>query len=165
MAGSTRLLPIRIIRRHGRRCGLSNPTHFPRSGSKRPLRILAVTNYYETGSWLSIYLEELGHTVSIAATMAEGTAFLAHAGHDVLIADTRLPDGDGWQLLSNRPRSSPLYAIALSGSDWKGERTNSQAAGFHRHLVRPLRLDEVGAALQEAALEIEMAEQAMTHAA
>ena len=138
--------------------GLSNaPNSFP-CEQMRPLRVLVIANYHETGSWLSLYLEELGHTVTLATTMAEGLGLLERERQDVLISDARLPDGDGWQLLSSIQQPTPLYAVSLSGSDWNGERANSKAAGFRRHLVRPFRLTEVHAALLEATAEIEVAE-------
>ena len=122
----------------------------------RPLRVLTVSNYHETGSWLSLYLEELGHTVTQAATMAEGLALLEKSCQDVLISDVRLPDGDGCRLLGSVPQLKLPYAVSLSGSDWNGERAKSLAAGFRQHLIKPVRLAEVHAALQEAASQIGM---------
>ena len=125
----------------------------------RPLRILTVASYYETGSWLSLYLEELGHTVTLAATMAEGLSLLETDRQDVLISDLRLPDGDGWRLLNSISQPKPPYAISLSVSDWNDERAKSKTAGFRQHLVKPLRLNEVHTALQAAASEIQVTEQ------
>ena len=115
-----------------------------------PLRIFVVENHADTLKWLSFYLEDGGHTILAAKTMAEALDSLPKANADVLISDIGLPDGDGWELLEGLHQDRPPYAIAISGAGMMKDRARSEAAGFQRHLVKPLDLEELEEALEEA---------------
>ena len=110
-------------------------------------------NHVDTLLSFSLYLQSLGHTVTLAKTMAEAYAWWPLAAYDMLICDLRLPDGDGWELLERGLLPFPLYAIAISGLGSVDDRARSRAAGFRHHLLKPLNLDELDAALEEAAQE------------
>jgi two-component system CheB/CheR fusion protein len=120
----------------------------------RSLRIFIVENHADTLKWLSRYLQEMGHTVFSAKTMAEAVEALPLAKCDVLISDIGLPDGDGWELLRRVSGTHPLYAVAMSGFGMNADRAKSKAAGYRHHLLKPFVPDELDAALAEAAQEV-----------
>lgn len=117
----------------------------------RPLRILLVENHEDTLRWLTLYLEELGHTVVTARTLAEAHAALATSQCEVLLSDIGLPDGTGWELLEHARPSRPLFAIAMSGFGMNADNGRSRAAGYRHHLVKPFKLAELDRLLHEAA--------------
>jgi two-component system CheB/CheR fusion protein len=124
----------------------------------RPLRIFVVENHPDTLTWLSRYLEGMGHEVQSARTVAEALAAIPKSGCEVLISDIGLPDGNGWELLRGLCPDShlcPIYAIAMSGFGMNSDRATSKAAGYRHHLLKPFDPDELDAALEEAAREVE----------
>ena len=119
----------------------------------RPLSIFVVENHADTLKYLCMYLEQLGHHVSVARSMAEALAALPGSDCDVLISDIGLPDGDGWQLLRQVALPNPPYAIAMSGYGMNADRLRSKEAGYRHHILKPFEPDELEAMLEEAARE------------
>jgi CheY-like chemotaxis protein len=119
------------------------------------LRIVVVENHGDTLKYLTLYLEQLGHTVASATSMEAALTALPGADCDVLISDIGLSDGDGWELLqrahSQLPR--PLYAIAMSGFGMNADHARSKAAGFRHHILKPFDPDDLDAMLEEARRE------------
>lgn len=119
----------------------------------RPLRIFLVENHADTLKWLTLYLQQLGHTVSSARSMEEALTALPEASCEVLISDIGLPDGDGWQLLKSLrdyAKAPPRYAIAMSGYGMNADRSKSKAAGYSQHILKPFKAAELQAMLAEA---------------
>lgn len=125
------------------------------SSSREPLHVHVVENHPDTLKYLRIYLEALGHTVSVASTMAEALATIPGARADVLIADIGLPDGDGWELLRRLKGQGdpPGYAIAMSGFGLSEDRQKSHAAGYRHHLRKPFDPEILDRLLEEAIRE------------
>ena len=124
----------------------------------RPLRIFLVENHTDTLKWLTLYLQQMGHTVSSARSMEEALSAMPEAACEVLISDIGLPDGDGWTLLEKlRQRSATLpgYAIAMSGYGMNADRSKSKAAGYSQHILKPFKASELQAMLAEAARELD----------
>ena len=117
------------------------------------LRIFVIENHPDTLEYMQMYLEMLGHTVQSADSMTKGLAALPEADCDVLISDIGLPDGDGWMLMRHLQLPRPIYAIAMSGFGMGADQLRSQEAGFRHHLLKPIKPEELDAALEEAARE------------
>jgi len=117
----------------------------------RPLRIFVVENHADTLKYLTMYLEQMGHTVESAKTMEEALEALPKADCEVLISDIGLPDGDGWELLERVQLPHPIYAIAMSGFGMNADHAKSKAVGYRHHLLKPMNPDELDAMLEEAA--------------
>ncbi len=124
------------------------------SSGSQPLRIFVVENHPDTLESLQIYLEEMGHTVESAGTVADALAALPGANCDVLISDIGLPDGTGWDLLQRLQFRRPIYTIAMSGFGMNADHARSRAAGFRRHLLKPFPLTELDVLLEEAVREL-----------
>jgi two-component system CheB/CheR fusion protein len=112
-----------------------------------------VENHADTLKYLRLYLEQLGHEVRSARSMAEALETLPDADCDVLISDIGLPDGDGWELLQRTNFSHPVYAIAMSGFGMNADRVKSMAAGFRHHVLKPFVPEDLDTMLEEAARE------------
>jgi CheY-like chemotaxis protein len=120
------------------------------------LRIFIVEDHSDSLSALETYLSECGHVVRHARTLADTEERLSQNSCDVLLSDIGLPDGDGWELLDRLRKAGtlPKYAIAMSGFGMFSERRKSTAAGYRRHLIKPLNPDDLDAALAEAQGEL-----------
>jgi CheY-like chemotaxis protein len=119
----------------------------------RPLRIFVVENHIDTLKWLTLYLQQMGHTVTSARTMSEALAVLPKASCEVLISDIGLPDGDGWELLQRvreGGRGLPGYSIAMSGYGMNSDRSKSKATGYSQHILKPFKAAELQRMLGEA---------------
>jgi CheY-like chemotaxis protein len=119
-----------------------------------PLRIFVVENHPDTLKYLTIYLEQMGHTVDSARTMREALEKLPSAEFQVLISDIGLPDGDGWELLQRSRLARTVYAIAMSGFGMNADFLRSKAAGYRHHMLKPFDPAELDAMLEEAGAEI-----------
>jgi two-component system CheB/CheR fusion protein len=133
------------------------------------LRVFVVENHADTREFLTLMLQDLGHTVKVADTMARALRDVPASDCDVLISDIGLPDGDGWQLLARLDLPKPIYAIAMSGFGMTSDRLRSKAVGYRHHLVKPMGLEQLDAILKDAAAELEKSERrepvALQHAA
>jgi CheY-like chemotaxis protein len=116
------------------------------------LRILLVENHEDTLTYLTRYLQQVGHEVCAVNDMASALDAVSSSRFDVMISDIGLPDGDGWQLIS-QIKVKP-FGIAMSGFGASSDREKSHAAGYKHHLTKPFLPDDLDALLEEAAAQI-----------
>ena len=124
---------------------------FPQPGAKRPMRIFIVENHDDTRFLLGLLLEQLGHTVFSAPSLAEALVALPPTHCDVLISDIGLPDGNGWELMTRLGDDRPPYAIAMSGFGMSSDRQRSLRVGYRHHLLKPVEPNQLEDLLDEAA--------------
>ena len=125
----------------------------PAPGAGRPMRIFVVENHEDTRFLLCLLLEQLGHTVFSAPSLAEALAAMPAARCDVLISDIGLPDGNGWDLMTRLGDDRPPYAIAMSGFGMSSDRQRSLNVGYRHHLLKPVEPNQLERLLDEAADE------------
>ena len=125
----------------------------PAPGARRPMRIFIVENHDDTRFLLGLLLEQLGHTVASAATLAEALEAIPKSSCDVLISDIGLPDGNGWELMTQLGDARPPYAIAMSGFGMSSDRQRSLGVGYRHHLLKPVEPNQLEGLLDEAADE------------
>ena len=125
----------------------------PRPGAKRPLRIFVVENHEDTRFLLCLLLEQLGHTLFSAPSLAAALEAVPAARCDVLISDIGLPDGNGWELMARLGDDRPPYAIAMSGFGMSSDRQRSLGVGYRHHLLKPVEPNQLERLLDEAADE------------
>jgi CheY-like chemotaxis protein len=121
---------------------------------EKRLRILVVENHPDTVKWLQLLLEDMGHAVGTAGSVAEARTALQQESWEVLISDIGLPDGTGWELLETSKLRQPTYSIAMSGFGMNADTARSLAAGFRHHLLKPFKSLELENALSLASREI-----------
>jgi two-component system, OmpR family, response regulator len=94
-------------------------------------------------------LEADGLSVDMIADGAEGDAFLATAGADVVILDLTLPGLDGLEVLRRlRARGSSVPVLILTALGKTSERVAGLRAGADDYLVKPFAMEELVARVQ-----------------
>jgi CheY-like chemotaxis protein len=127
----------------------STPTFAPIGTSieQRPLRILLVEDHADTAAVLSRLLRRMGHDVINAANVDTALRLaekeIQTAGIDLVISDLGLPDGSGLDLMRQLSTKYDLRGIALSGFGMDSDLEQSTAAGFTRHLIKPIDINLV----------------------
>jgi DNA-binding response OmpR family regulator len=109
-------------------------------------RILLVEDDEDVGEVLAIALESAGYHVDVATTAAESWARLAVQGYALVIADWRLPDGDGSVIADG---AADLGAKTFIMSGYLPELPSDLREG-HRCMTKPIRIDAFLAAVQGA---------------
>jgi CheY-like chemotaxis protein len=66
---------------------------------------------------------------------------------DLLISDIALSDGSGIDLMMQLHRICGIPGIAMSGFGMRGDIERSLQAGFVEHLVKPVKLEKLEAAI------------------
>ena len=121
-------------------------THPKPRAAPRSRRVLAVDDNDDALQMLAEILRAAGHEVR---PVNDGPAALEVAKEfrpQVAILDIGLPAMDGYELatrLRAQMGSETPRLIALSGYGQEADRAQSAAAGFARHLVKPLELAEL----------------------
>jgi two-component system KDP operon response regulator KdpE len=87
-----------------------------------------------------VLLEETGHRVTTAASVADAVAAALADAPDVLLLDLTLPDGEGLQILDRLRAASrlPRVAVALTGHDDEAIALRCAAAGCREVLLKPV---------------------------
>ena len=112
-----------------------------------PQRVLLVDDNADGADTLGHLLRAYGHTVEVYHDPASALAALDRFSPTVALLDIGLPVLDGYQLAARiraHPGGQGCRLVALSGYGQAADHARSQAAGFERHLVKPV--DPVDAA-------------------
>jgi DNA-binding NtrC family response regulator len=90
------------------------------------------------------YLERFGHTVSTAATVAEGKALAETQKPEALVLDYRLPDGTGLEFIEHIRASDPaVHIILITGHGTIELAVDAMKAGANDLLTKPVSLLEL----------------------
>ncbi len=106
-------------------------------------------------------LEHWGYTVYIADSVQSALDIAGASRLDLLISDLELPDGSGLDLLRQLQAMSPIPGIVHSGYGMEEDVVRSRAAGFYEHLVKPVALPKLRAAIQRLDVAAGAARQAV----
>ncbi|HSU81644.1 MAG TPA: response regulator, partial [Thermoanaerobaculia bacterium] len=125
----------------------------PPAAEAPPLHILLVEDHADTAEAMADLLREMGHQVTVAGSVAGGLeAAASQAGRlDLVLSDLGLPDGTGLDLMAELHGRYGVKGIALSGYGMEEDVRKSLEAGFDRHLTKPVNLQALQTAIQDAA--------------
>ena len=140
--GSTFILTMKTVSPPPRIVKLTSPV--PES---RPLRILLVDDHLDTCTALERLLVRRGHLVAAAHNVRSAMEAAACNSFDLLISDIALPDGTGTELMTYLHAIARIPGIAISGFGMNGDIEKSIDAGFAEHLVKPVKMENLEAAI------------------
>jgi PAS domain S-box-containing protein len=117
------------------------------SGSGRS--VLVVDDNVDAAELLGDLLRASGYAVTIAHDGPEALAVAARTRPEVALIDIGLPVMDGYELARKlRDLLGDARLIAVTGYGQQRDRDRSRAAGFDAHLVKPVPLEALHAALE-----------------
>lgn len=131
----------------------------PLPGARPPpqdkaVRVMIVDDNLDALDTLGMLLSMHGFDVATAGTPEEAIQKSAEFEADAYVLDIGLPGMDGYQLAAElrRCRAGSCTAaqfIALTGYGQAGDKALALAAGFHRHLTKPVDIDVLLQALRD----------------
>jgi CheY-like chemotaxis protein len=114
----------------------------PALEAKKNVHVLVVEDNQDSASSLRKLLELCGYSVTIAHTCGEGLEAAENAPPDVVLCDIGLPDCDGYEFataLLKNPGTARTRLIAVTAYGSEQDKERSRKAGFHLHLVKPVK--------------------------
>ncbi|MBD2094303.1 PAS domain-containing protein [Trichocoleus sp. FACHB-591] len=107
------------------------------------IQVLVVDDELDSREFAAFVLEEAGASVLTAATAHEALALLIRAQPDVLLSDIGMPNMDGYMLMQQVRALPPeqggqVPAIALTAYAGEIDQQQALAAGFQRHMAKPV---------------------------
>jgi len=110
------------------------------------LRVLVVDDNVDSAELLAESVRLMGHVPRVAHDGPAGLRIGAEFRPDVALLDIGLPVMDGYELarhLRALPGLESIRLIAITGYSQEADRRQSVAAGFERHLVKPIQLEQL----------------------
>jgi CheY-like chemotaxis protein len=105
------------------------------------MRIVVIEDHEDTADLMHEILAEAGHVVRVANNGEDGVVAARTLVAEVVLCDVGLPDIDGYEV-ARRLRADGTTAharlVALTGFDGADEADRARAAGFDRHVVKPI---------------------------
>lgn len=115
------------------------------------LHILLVEDHEPTRLALTQLLLHRRYKVTTAGSLAKARSLMEkHDDFHLLISDIGLPDGSGYDLMSEFQKKFAAGGIALTGYGREQDVARSEASGFTAHLTKPVRIELLEKALAVA---------------
>ena len=112
--------------------------------------MLVVDDNEDAAGLLAMALRDAGYRVEVAFDGAQALELLGGFAPQLAVLDIGLPVMDGYELAGRlRERVQGVRLIALTGYGQQHDRERSLRAGFDLHLVKPVDLDALLAALDQ----------------
>ena len=119
--------------------------------------ILVVEDHEPTRTTLAGMLKRRNYRVTTASSLAEARSAVNSTPFDLIISDLGLPDGTGYELMSELKKRGTIPGIALTGYGMAADIARTREAGFVAHLTKPVHAQSLEAALNTAAQCIQTA--------
>jgi CheY-like chemotaxis protein len=114
--------------------------------------VLAVDDDADARDLVVFLLENSGASVTAVSNAADALAVLTQSVPDLLLSDIGMPDTNGYLLLQQvralpKEQGGLVPAIALTAYAGEIDYQQALAAGFQRHLSKPLDPQKLGQAI------------------
>ena len=126
----------------------------PPLAERIPLRILLAEDNVVNQKVALRMLDRLGYRADLAATGAEAVAAVRSRPYDVVLMDLQMPEMDGLEATRHIRAAAPAHRpriIAMTANAMATDREYCLAAGMDDYVSKPVRLDDLRAALERAA--------------
>jgi PAS domain S-box-containing protein len=117
------------------------------------LRMLVVDDNVDAAESLREFFLLLGHDVQVAHDASDALRLAVGHPPELALVDIGLPGMDGYELARHLRAVAPdSYLVAATGYGQETDRRAAREAGFDRHLVKPLAVDELETLVHEEEL-------------
>jgi PAS domain S-box-containing protein len=122
----------------------------PARKPRAQLRTLVVDDNVDAAESLRDFFALLGHDVQVAHDAAGALRLAVAQPPELAFLDIGLPGMDGYELARQLRAVAPdAFLVAATGYGQEADRRAARDAGFDRHLVKPLGVDELEALVHE----------------
>ncbi|MDY7229976.1 hybrid sensor histidine kinase/response regulator [Hyalangium rubrum] len=132
-----------------------------RLAESHPLRILLAEDYVVNQKVALRILEKMGYRAEVAANGLEVLEALQRQRFDVVLMDVQMPEMDGLEatrrIRADLPPARQPRIIAMTASAMQGDRERCLQAGVDDYVAKPVRIEELQAALLRASGEVAVA--------
>jgi PAS domain S-box-containing protein len=126
------------------------PSPEGRLADRLPLRILLVEDNAVNQQLAQLLLQKLGYRVDVAGNGIEALDALERQPYDVVLMDVEMPEMDGLEAtrrIHRRWAKDRPHIVAVTANALPGERELCLQAGMDDYITKPIRMDELTAAL------------------
>ncbi len=121
--------------------------------ARHPLRILLAEDNAVNQKLALRLLSQMGYRADVAANGLEAIQALQRQPYDVILMDVQMPEMDGLeatrQICARWPRGERPRIIAMTANAMQGDREMCLEAGMDDYLAKPIRVEELIAALSQ----------------
>jgi PAS domain S-box-containing protein len=125
-----------------------------KQATSSPLRILLAEDNAMNQKVALRLLERLGYSADVAANGLEALTALERQPYDVVLMDVQMPELDGLdatrRICERWPPESRPHIVAMTANALPEDREACFAAGMNDYVAKPIRADELAAALKRA---------------
>jgi signal transduction histidine kinase/CheY-like chemotaxis protein len=151
LVGALAAQPTRVDRRAPVRLELD-----PAMAQRHPLRILLAEDNVVNQKLALRLLEQMGYRADVAANGLEAVAAVERQPYDVVLMDVQMPEMDGLEasreIIRRWPEGRPRI-VAMTANAMQGDRELCLAAGMDDYVSKPIRVEELIAALDRSAAQ------------
>src|SRR5262249_43214137 len=126
----------------------------PEMARRHPLRILLAEDNVVNQKVALRLLGQLGYQADVAANGLEAIDAVARQTYDVVLMDVQMPELDGFEASREINRRWPgdqrPRLVAMTANALQGDRELCIAAGMDDYVAKPVRVEELVAALQRS---------------
>jgi len=115
----------------------------------RSVSVLLVDDHDDTLKATARLLRAEGFTVHPARSAKEAATLAAAGCCEILVSDVGLPDRSGIELMRELKSLYGLKGIAVTGFAGQSDMQEALAAGFSRHLSKPIIFSDLLSAIRE----------------
>jgi PAS domain S-box-containing protein len=137
---------------HVRERGVTRSQLDPDMARRHPLRILLAEDNVVNQKVALRLLGQMGYRADVAANGLEAIDAVARQTYDVVLMDVQMPELDGFEASRAINRRWPGVRrprlVAMTANALQGDRELCVAAGMDDYVAKPIRLDELVAALE-----------------
>jgi GAF domain-containing protein/CheY-like chemotaxis protein/HPt (histidine-containing phosphotransfer) domain-containing protein len=121
---------------------------------RHPLRILLAEDNVVNQRLALRLLEKLGYRADVAANGLEAIEAVERQPYDLVLMDVQMPEMDGVEathhILERRPDGERPWIVAMTAEVMRGDREGFLAAGMNDYVAKPIRPQELVAAIMRA---------------
>jgi GAF domain-containing protein/CheY-like chemotaxis protein/HPt (histidine-containing phosphotransfer) domain-containing protein len=136
--------------------------------TRNPLRILLAEDNVVNQKLAIRLLERLGYRADVVANGIEAIDALERQPYDLLLSDVQMPEMDGLEatrrILERWPEGERPWIVAMTAEAMSGDRERCLEAGMNDYVAKPIRVDELVAAITRTPRRLGRPEPASTSA-